>query len=135
MPLAASRRCSGRRDAPEEDDAETALKCDDSLKSFIFTLEEAGKPAARKLALKPDAKKVAILCLCFFGPTFGTDIAELPPALVDGLLDPGEDANACYARRAPRAYADEAGAGIGEQSHIKVADVEVWEISEQRLRR
>jgi hypothetical protein len=46
-------------------------KCDDSLKSFLFTLENPHNMPARKFALKAEKKQHAICCDSSYGPKFG----------------------------------------------------------------
>jgi hypothetical protein len=47
------------------------LKCDDSLKSFLFTLKNPRNTPARKFALKAERKEDAIFCGSWYGPAFG----------------------------------------------------------------
>jgi hypothetical protein len=46
-------------------------KCDDSLKSFLFTLKNPHNIPARKFALKAEKKPHAIRCDPSWGPAFG----------------------------------------------------------------
>jgi hypothetical protein len=49
-------------------------KCDDSLKSFIFTLKSPFNTPARRFALKAEKKQSAIDCDSLYGPVFGGGI-------------------------------------------------------------
>jgi hypothetical protein len=46
-------------------------KCDDSLKSFLFTLKNPHNIPARKFALMAEKTQKAISCLSLRGPAFG----------------------------------------------------------------
>jgi hypothetical protein len=52
--------------------ADNCLKADESLKSFLFTLENPHRVAARRFALKAEAKDRAINCDATRGPSFGS---------------------------------------------------------------
>jgi hypothetical protein len=46
-------------------------KCDDSLKSFLFTLKNPHNIPARKFALQAEKKQCTIICDSLHGPQFG----------------------------------------------------------------
>jgi hypothetical protein len=52
-------------------DEDNRWKCDDSLKSFLFTLKNPQNTLASKFALKAERKQYAILCDSSQGPAFG----------------------------------------------------------------
>jgi hypothetical protein len=56
---------------PLEWESEWKLKCDDSLKSFLFTLKNPHNIPARKFALMAEKKHLTICCESSLGPQFG----------------------------------------------------------------
>jgi hypothetical protein len=58
-------------------DEDNTFKADDSRTSFVFTLKNPHKVAARRFALKAAERHVAIRCHSQFGPWFGYDIGVL----------------------------------------------------------
>jgi hypothetical protein len=55
----------------EDRDAKNCWKCDESLKSFLFTLKNLHNTPARKFALNAEEKQLAINCVSSRGPVFG----------------------------------------------------------------
>jgi hypothetical protein len=56
---------------PLQWESSNSYKCDDSLKSFLFTLKNPHNIPARKFALMADRKQNAIDCESSCGPAFG----------------------------------------------------------------
>jgi hypothetical protein len=55
---------------PLQWESESKFKCDDSLKSFVFTLKNPHNIPARKFALKAEEKQWAIYCNSSYGLSF-----------------------------------------------------------------
>jgi hypothetical protein len=61
----------------KEGDQSNVYKCDDSLKSFLFTLKNPHDIPARKFASKADQRHRAIGCWDNKGPYFGGAVADM----------------------------------------------------------
>jgi hypothetical protein len=58
---------------PSTWNSKSCSTCDDSLRSFLFTLKNPHNVAPRKFALKAEQKGNAIFCIACNGPRFGPD--------------------------------------------------------------
>jgi hypothetical protein len=67
-----SREWNGNRD-----ETNSCLKCDNRLKSFIFTLKNPHNIPAKRFALKEDRKQWAIFCEPTYVPIFGCYPADI----------------------------------------------------------
>jgi hypothetical protein len=117
---------------PVKWDSTGSSKCDDSQRSFLFTVKNQHSIAARKFALKSDKKQSAIYCISSYGPIFGGGYGIY-------VSDNCAANTSSHAAHFSHTYANDTGVDprhsngcstfFAGSSHFQVKEIEVFEIA------
>jgi hypothetical protein len=109
----------------EWDSTHPSGKCDDSLKSFLFTLKNPHNVPARRFVLKAEQKQYTIRGNSKYGPIFGKD--EIV------VCDNGNAGNTNWNWFGTRAYTNDTGLDgqtfFTGKEHFTVKEIEVFKIT------
>jgi hypothetical protein len=103
--------------------ASNCYKADDHEKSFVFTLKNPHKVAARRFKLKAEEKHHAIYCNAQWGPHFGYDIG------VSDNWNTNIESSTCLGSTYTNDTELDRGIFFSGSYHFQVKEIEVFEIT------